>query len=301
MVRASSSTAPDSPAAPGCALHKLALDAGVPITQTKPDVCWQLPIRRAYADTTRPDGTTYQLIEIGEFDRRGWGAGGHDLDWFCTTAPAAHVGADPVYVSCRAELVELMGDARLRGARRALPDPPAGYRREDLAAAAHRRTRSAPGVPHLTRPPPADARPQGGPERPAKAAGRPHRRPRCSGRSREQRARGPGSLVHLGFRRAARAPEGHRPRRRPGCTVSVRPTLRQLPPGHDHVGHPEPGGLHHSLAHPGHSAHLARQADLPERDPAEGHRQSRTDPCTAIATARSLPGSTSRAPPTGAT
>jgi len=72
-------------------------------------VCWQLPIRRSFQEVTRPDGTTFQLIEIAEYDRRGWGEGGHDLDWYCTTAPAAHVGTDPVYVSNRAELVALMG------------------------------------------------------------------------------------------------------------------------------------------------------------------------------------------------
>jgi hypothetical protein len=95
----------------GCALHRLALDTGVPITRTKPDVCWQLPIRRTYEEVTRPDGTSLHVIVIAEYDRRGWGEGGHDLDWYCTTAPAAHVGADPVYLSSRDELVELMGQA----------------------------------------------------------------------------------------------------------------------------------------------------------------------------------------------
>jgi hypothetical protein len=94
---------------PGCALHKLALDLDVPIIRTKPDVCWQLPIRRTYEDTTRPDGTALQVVVIAEYDRRGWGAGGHDLDWYCTGAPAAHVGTEPVYLSARDELVELMG------------------------------------------------------------------------------------------------------------------------------------------------------------------------------------------------
>ena len=102
---------PGFPAGAGCALHLLALDTGVPITATKPDVCWQLPIRRSYHDLTRPDGSTVQVVEVGEYDRRGWGEGGHDLDWYCTTAPAAHVGTDPVYVSCRGELVELLGQA----------------------------------------------------------------------------------------------------------------------------------------------------------------------------------------------
>jgi hypothetical protein len=95
----------------GCALHGLALARELPITQTKPDVCWQLPIRRSYEEVERPDGTSFQLVEIAEYDRRGWGEGGHDLDWYCTTAPSAHIGADPVYVSCRDELVALMGQA----------------------------------------------------------------------------------------------------------------------------------------------------------------------------------------------
>jgi len=95
----------------GCALHQLALDTGVPITRTKPDVCWQLPIRRTYEEVERPDGTAVQIIVISEYDRRGWGEGGHDLDWYCTTAPAAHVGAQAVYLSTRDELVELIGFA----------------------------------------------------------------------------------------------------------------------------------------------------------------------------------------------
>ena len=100
---------PEFAGSPGCALHALALTLGRPITETKPDVCWQLPIRRTYTDVERPDSTTFQQIEISEYDRRGWGSGGHDLDWYCTTAPAAHVGARPVYESCRDELLELMG------------------------------------------------------------------------------------------------------------------------------------------------------------------------------------------------
>ena len=95
---------------PGCALHHLAAKHGVPITQTKPDVCWQLPIRRTYRTVERPDGTSYLEVTVAEYDRRGWGEGGHDLDWYCTGNPAAHVGAEPVFVACRDELVELLGE-----------------------------------------------------------------------------------------------------------------------------------------------------------------------------------------------
>jgi hypothetical protein len=95
----------------GCALHVLALDEGRDHLETKPDVCWQLPVRRSYATIERPDGTSYLQVTIAEYDRRGWGAGGHDLDWYCTGNTAAHVGAEPVFRGLRAELVELIGEA----------------------------------------------------------------------------------------------------------------------------------------------------------------------------------------------
>jgi hypothetical protein len=93
----------------GCALHSLALRTGRHFLETKPDVCWQLPIRRTYERAERPDGTDLLVIVIAEYDRRGWGPGGHDLDWYCSGNTEAHVGLEPVYVSMRAELVELMG------------------------------------------------------------------------------------------------------------------------------------------------------------------------------------------------
>jgi hypothetical protein len=77
--------------------------------ETKPDVCWQLPIRRTYRTVELPDDTSYLEITIGEYDRRGWGAGGHDLDWYCSGNTEAHVGTEPVYVSGEVELVELIG------------------------------------------------------------------------------------------------------------------------------------------------------------------------------------------------
>jgi len=94
----------------GCALHGLALREDRHPLETKPDVCWQLPIRRTYENVTRPDGTEILAVSIGEYDRRGWGAGGHDLNWWCTGNTEAHTAFDPVYVSYRPELVELMGE-----------------------------------------------------------------------------------------------------------------------------------------------------------------------------------------------
>ncbi|UFN43516.1 hypothetical protein [Nocardioides okcheonensis] len=95
----------------GCALHGLALRQGRNPLETKPDVCWQLPIRRQFREVERQDGTAYTEVSIGEYDRRGWGPGGHDLDWYCSGNTEAHVAPEPVYVTHEAELVELMGAA----------------------------------------------------------------------------------------------------------------------------------------------------------------------------------------------
>lgn len=93
----------------GCALHALALREGREPLETKPDVCWQLPIRRTFDWVDRPDESRVLVVSIGEYDRRGWGPGGHDLHWWCTSATSAHGAGEPVYVSYRPELTELMG------------------------------------------------------------------------------------------------------------------------------------------------------------------------------------------------
>jgi hypothetical protein len=129
---------PDFASGAGCALHGLALQQGREPLETKPDVCWQLPIRRTFRAVERPDGTSYTEVSIGEYDRRGWGPGGHDLDWYCSGNTEAHVAVEPVYVTHRAELVELMG--------------PTGYAELVRHCDAHVRSRSAlalhPADPH---------------------------------------------------------------------------------------------------------------------------------------------------------
>jgi hypothetical protein len=102
---------PGFAAGQGCALHAHALNTGLHPLETKPDVCWQLPVRRTYRWVERADETKYLEISIGEYDRRGWGPGGHDLHWWCTGAESAHVGAEPVWVSYAAELTALMGES----------------------------------------------------------------------------------------------------------------------------------------------------------------------------------------------
>ena len=94
----------------GCALHSKALKLGVEPLTMKPDICWQLPIRRSQEWVERPDGTQVLRTTITEYDRRGWGEGGADLHWYCTGDPNAHVGARQVWQSYGPELTELLGE-----------------------------------------------------------------------------------------------------------------------------------------------------------------------------------------------
>jgi hypothetical protein len=95
----------------GCALHHLANQEGVSFIETKPEVCWQLPLKRSYEDQEIEDGTERLVVVLGEYDRRGWGEGGHDFQWYCTGNTDAHIGAEPVYVSSKDEIVALIGQA----------------------------------------------------------------------------------------------------------------------------------------------------------------------------------------------
>ena len=101
----------DFSAGGGCALHAQALRDGVHPLKYKPDVCWQLPVRREQDWIKRPDGTKVLQSTLTEFDRRGWGPGGEDLDWWCTSSPEAHVGSEPMYVTYGPELTALIGEA----------------------------------------------------------------------------------------------------------------------------------------------------------------------------------------------
>jgi hypothetical protein len=100
---------PGFPGGEGCALHGRALRTGRHPLELKPDVCWQLPLRRAFDWRDRPDGTKVMVTTITEYDRRGWGEGGHDLQWYCTGATEAHIGKEPVYITNGPELIAMVG------------------------------------------------------------------------------------------------------------------------------------------------------------------------------------------------
>jgi hypothetical protein len=95
----------------GCALHRMAWRTERHPLETKPDVCWQLPMLRTQEWEVRLDETRILVTTITEFDRRGWGEGGHDLHWYCSNSPEAHVGTTLLYESYGPELAAMMGDA----------------------------------------------------------------------------------------------------------------------------------------------------------------------------------------------
>lgn len=94
----------------GCAIHQWALEAGADLTVAKPEVCWQLPLRRHEAYEERTDGQEILRTTIGEYDRRGWGNGGEDFDWYCSGDSACHTSAAPMWRSQKTELIALMGE-----------------------------------------------------------------------------------------------------------------------------------------------------------------------------------------------
>jgi len=73
--------------------------------ELKPDVCWQLPLRRE--DVTNPDGSVTSTLT--QWDRIHWGPGGDEFAWWCTEAPEAFKGQSPVWRHMEPELTALVG------------------------------------------------------------------------------------------------------------------------------------------------------------------------------------------------
>jgi hypothetical protein len=96
---------PGFPGGAGCALHRAAIEGGGRPMDLKPDVCWQLPLRRE--DVTDDGG--HVTSTVGQWDRRHWGDGGAEFHWWCTEAPEAFRGRKAVYRTMADELAELCG------------------------------------------------------------------------------------------------------------------------------------------------------------------------------------------------
>lgn len=94
---------PGFPGGPGCALHRAAVERGERPLDLKPNVCWQLPLRRE--DEVASDGHVTSTVR--QWDRRHWGGGGAEFHWWCTQSPEAFVGHQPVYLELRDEIIAM--------------------------------------------------------------------------------------------------------------------------------------------------------------------------------------------------
>jgi hypothetical protein len=98
---------PGFPGGAGCALHRAALGRGERPLDWKPDVCWQLPLRRE--DETDDHGHVTSTLR--EWKRRDWGPGGFEFHWWCTDSHEPFAAGDrPVWQGMRDEIVELVGE-----------------------------------------------------------------------------------------------------------------------------------------------------------------------------------------------
>lgn len=91
----------------GCALHRGAVRQGRRPMDLKPDVCWQLPLRRE----DREDGNGHVTSTVVEWSRDRWGEGGAEFHWWCTEAPEAFIGRGPLYQEMGDELTAMVGKA----------------------------------------------------------------------------------------------------------------------------------------------------------------------------------------------
>jgi hypothetical protein len=96
---------PGWPAGAGCALHQAAVRRGERPLDWKPYVCWQLPLRAEY----HTDDNGHVTTMLRDWKRRDWGEGGAEFHWWCTEAPEAFTGAEPVYRALRDDIVALVG------------------------------------------------------------------------------------------------------------------------------------------------------------------------------------------------
>ena len=94
------------PAGEGCAFHLLAQRTGRHPMDTKPEICWQAPLRREDHETVT--GHVYTMVR--EWELRDWGGPDTDVAWWCTSEGQAHVGHQPVYRALRDELTAICGE-----------------------------------------------------------------------------------------------------------------------------------------------------------------------------------------------
>lgn len=100
----------------GCALHLAAIDTDESPIEWKPSVCWQLPIKVDWVETS----PTTESATLRRWSRADWGEEGATMAWCCTEGDRAYVGHEPVIDALADELIELVGPEVYREVKRRL-------------------------------------------------------------------------------------------------------------------------------------------------------------------------------------
>ena len=101
---------------PGCAFHHLAARKGLHHSDTKPHICWSIPLNFSSEEPEEPGGRTTTIVSA--FTADAWGGtddaeepdGRGHVGFWCVDTPDAYRGASPVYRSLEHELRKGMGD-----------------------------------------------------------------------------------------------------------------------------------------------------------------------------------------------
>jgi len=100
---------PDFPAGAGCALHLAAVAEHEPVTDWKPSVCWQLPLRVEWAPNPDAVHADAEIATVRRWTRADWGEQGESMAWCCTEEPEPYASDRPVIESLADELEALTG------------------------------------------------------------------------------------------------------------------------------------------------------------------------------------------------
>jgi hypothetical protein len=109
---------PGFSAGAGCALHLAAVAAGESPQEWKPSVCWQLPVKVDWVQTS----PTTEEATLRRWSRADWGDEGETMAWCCTEGDRAYVGDSAVIDSLAEELAEIVGEEVYVELRRRLTD-----------------------------------------------------------------------------------------------------------------------------------------------------------------------------------
>lgn len=91
---------------PGCAFHHLALRTGRHPADTKPEICWSIPLNVGHEEPIEPNGLETTVVTA--FSADAWGG---TIDWWCIDTPDAYGAPRPVYRTFEYELRKAMGDS----------------------------------------------------------------------------------------------------------------------------------------------------------------------------------------------